>query len=229
MEKLIVGFTGKIGVGKTTVCKYLASMMNTYGYSTGLASFGDGLRFAMSREFMLHPSIMFDQKLKNKELQTLPGAEHLMKLVKKCPATSHLTETNTLRNLMQAYSQNGQRKENPDIWVDYLNERVNFMPNDIILVDDIRQKNELDYCRSNGVVFRIPPYKGYEFPENAKHPVESAIDDETEGINTIQEIAFGERHLMELAARIADYLIIYCKESEFDAVFNRMGFTTISK
>lgn len=228
MEKLIVGFTGKIGVGKTTTCLHLANLLNSNGYSTGLASFGDGLRFAMSREFRLHPSIMFDQQLKNKELGVLPGSEHLMKLVKNCPATAHLTETNTLRNLMQEYSQNGQRKENPDIWVDYLNERVNFMPNDIILVDDIRQKNELDYCRSNGIVFRIPPYKGYQFPEKANHAVESAIDDETEGINTIKELEFGEQNLINIAAKIADFLILFCKESEFDAVFQRMGFTTLS-
>lgn len=223
MSQFIIGFTGKIGVGKTTVSRMLSMYLNSMGYNTGLASFGDGLRFSMARDLNIPLGVLYDNSLKSKPIEVIPGHEDWMPYVDGCSATHGLKKTDLFRRVFQEYSQNGARLLNPDVWVDVLDERLKFMPNSIIVIDDIRQKNELEYCKERGVVFRITPYDGYESAGAHSHPVESAIDNEVEGINLLEIKGFGEHYLMRGVEQILFYVIQFFKEQEFNAVHQRLG------
>jgi hypothetical protein len=223
MSQFIIGFTGKIGVGKTTLSRMLAMYLNSSGYSAGLASFGDGLRFSMHRDLNIPLNVLYDNSLKAKPIEVIPGHEDWMPYVDGCSATHGLTVKDPLRRVFQEYSQNGARLLNPDVWVNVLAERIQFMPNSFIVIDDIRQKNELDFCKERGVVFRVTPYEGYELGAAHSHPVESAIDNEVEGINLLEVKGFGEQYLMRACEQILSYLMLYFKEQEFFTVHQRLG------
>lgn len=224
MSQFIIGFTGKIGVGKTTVSTLLCQILNSFGYRAGLASFGDGLRMSVARSLHIPLGVVYDHSLKGKPLEVIPGYEEFMPYIEGCSATAHLTPKSLFREVLQEYSQNGARLRDPDIWVNALHERLSLLPHEIIIIDDIRQKNELEYCKERGVVFRITPYDGYEDAGVvSKHPVESAIDHEVAGINLLEIDKFGTEYTIRAAQRVASYLMNFFKEQEFETVFQRMN------
>lgn len=222
MSQFIIGFTGKIGVGKTTVSTLLCQILNSFGYRAGLASFGDGLRMSVARNLHIPVGVVYDHSLKSKPLEVIPGYEEFMPYIEGCSATAHLTPKSLLREVLQEYSQNGARLRDPDVWVNALHERLELLPHEIIIIDDIRQKNELEYCKERGVVFRITPYKEYEDHPASSHPVESAIDNEVAGINLLEIDKFGTEYTIRAAQRVASYLMNFFKEQEFETVFQRL-------
>ena len=124
--------------------------------------------------------ILYDNKAKQKPIKELPGFENFYPAIQGCSATAHITPDDVLRKVYQDYAQSC-RQNNPDIWVDMLKNRAACLENQGVIcmvVDDVRQQNELDYCNESTYVYRIHEYDGYVNPAGSEHSVESGFPEE---------------------------------------------------
>ena len=221
---IIIGLTGKIGVGKTTIANMVVSILNANGYHSVTGSFGDGLRFSMNHNLEIPLDVLYDNKAKQKPIKELPGFETFYTAIQGCSATAHITPDDVLRKVYQDQAQ-ACRQKNPDIWVDLLKNRVNFLENAgviCMIVDDVRQQNELDYCNEKAYVFRIHEYDGYQNPSGSEHSVESGFPEKCEEILELYPRGYGEEYLWELAYKISKQIIISLKEVEYEHIMKFM-------
>lgn len=221
---IIIGLTGKIGVGKTTITNMIVPILNANGYHSVAGSFGDGLRFSMNHNLEIPFEILYDNKAKQKPIKELPGFETFYPAIQGCSATAHITPDDVLRKVYQDYAQ-ACRQKNPDVWVDMLKNRVNFLENNGIVcmvIDDVRQQNELEYCNESTYVFRIHEYDGYQNPAGSEHSVESGFPEKCEGILELYPRGYGAEYLQELAYKISQQVIFTFREIEYGHIMQFM-------
>lgn len=187
----IIGFSGKIGTGKTTVCKILVGMcISDYVYPVPhIMSFGDSLKEEASRVY----SFPLEWAYRRKDAK-----------VRICPAyvphqliDPEWDDEPTVREILQFYGNDIVRRRDPDHWVRFLDERIRAGDNDgqFVLIDDVRFPNELEYVRSHGVCYRLEPYEGWN--HSSEHTTETILDDAVFDDKFCPQ--FGTFHLREVA------------------------------
>lgn len=108
-------------------------------------------------------------------------------------------DTPTVREVLQFYATDIVRRKDPDHWVRVLDDRIRSLDDDqVVLVDDVRFPNELEYVRRHGVCYRLEPYEGWDHASG--HEAENMLDDAV--FDDVFCPQFGWYHLHEVARSV---------------------------
>lgn len=188
-KPLVIGLSGKIGCGKTTVSELLCQLLQTrLGMVVARTSFGGILKEAVAHLFGFPVEWCYciegkDQYVKlNRDFYVLKEDTKWFKddfcFTKQIAIVPHVKGL-TVRNLLQWWGTEVARRHNPDYWADLWLYKVRSSPiYNIILVDDVRFPNEVETIRNKvgiGGVYRIAPYVGWD--KHCEHESETALDD----------------------------------------------------
>lgn len=169
MQKYIIGISGKIGTGKTTLAGHLQRLLASENYVAEKFSFGDALKREVSRVFGVTLVDLYSQEGKAKSCTfEIDGLERTM----------------TLRQLLQWYGTEYTRAQCPHYWVDRLSEEIAQSDCRVAIIDDVRFEDEAEYSakpgRKKSMLLRLEPYAGWTCePSVAAHESETALDDYT--------------------------------------------------
>lgn len=173
---LLIGLSGKIQCGKS----HTAKMFEKIGFKR--VSFGDILKEECSDTYG-YP-LEWNYQEYNKAHRVI--------------ARTSLPRANmTVREVLQWHGTDYRRAEDPDYWVDRMNEKLTkivkkHLPSSIaVVIDDVRFPNEALYVHdSKGILTRIDPYDGY-IKKEPEHISETLLDD-YEGFDLRLKPAFGQ-------------------------------------
>jgi hypothetical protein len=162
---MIIGISGKCGVGKTTVANELVRWFGMRGAVAIRASFGDTLKDEVAEKFKINSWLMYTPEGKNTVIlhPDLPNPGGM-----------------TVGQILQWYGTDVVRRTDPDRWVRLVAEGVGGVGGAVVVVDDVRFPNEAIYCRKDhGMLVRLDPWPGWKMPEgrDPKHESETALDD----------------------------------------------------
>jgi len=149
---MIVGISGKMATGKTTLAKLLAELRGGR-----VASFADELREEVSCTFEIPRGQMRVRALKENMLVPV-GFQFL-----------------SLRQLLQWWGAL-RRETDADYWVKRLLSGVD--PVELVIIDDVRYRNEASAIRAaGGQLIRLDPYDGWQRGVGSDHLSETDLDD----------------------------------------------------
>lgn len=158
---MIVGISGKIGTGKSTVARYLHEHLFHAGYPVLRQPFAGLLKSEVAEKFGFPRA--FCDTTEGKDIVI----EHAL-----------LPRPMRVREILQWYGTDVIRAEEPDYWVmamDKLLEPVSSRT--VIIIDDVRFPNEADFVRrQGGLLVRLRPYNGWEPGPYANHESETILD-----------------------------------------------------
>lgn len=165
---MILGFSGKMGLGKTTACNMILKAIED-GEILGLETarkvgFGDMLKKEAAETYHFPLEFCYENKTAMIPLQADAPYRHEV-----------WGETASVREILQRYGTDFIRRRDPDHWVKaFAREVERDNKTRIFLVDDMRFPNEVAFIRKYGLCFRIEPYPGYKVV--SEHPTETALD-----------------------------------------------------
>lgn len=153
----LIGISGKIGCGKSTLSNLLA---NRLGWR--VLSFGGLLKDEASAVFGF-PRVWCDTP------------EGKRRTVKVGPSVG-LGATATVRQLLQYWGTDVCRKKDPDCWARAMARAVDSSARSVI-IDDVRFANEARMILGRGgILVRLDPYPGWKPGTHAEHESETALD-----------------------------------------------------
>jgi hypothetical protein len=162
---MIVGFSGKMGTGKTEVAHRICDRL---GGEPGciVAAFGSMLKQDVAQRF----GIAYDRLLTREGKAAVYFHPDLP------------SQSMTGRQILQWWGTDKVRMEDPDRWARMLGDELDDWavahPRGHVLVDDVRFPNEGDMImRRGGYVIRLDPWPGWIEGEDAGHESETAMDD----------------------------------------------------
>jgi hypothetical protein len=175
----IIGISGKIGTGKSTVAKFLISEKL---YNWNIVSFANLLKNEASRKYRFRIADAYSEEGKNLPVVLREGGSM------------------TIRQLLQKHGSD-MRSVDKDYWVNAMAVRLSMLsvyPG--VVIDDVRFMNELEYVKSkNGKIIRLNPYPGYD--KESDHESETALDGYKDFDMTFTP-EYGRSHLREVAMSI---------------------------
>lgn len=159
----VVGLSGKMGCGKSTVANYLLEMLP----GAVCFAFAGPLKIEASQIYGFPLELAYTEAGKNSTVM-LPDDKNPMG-----------TDTATVRRILQAHGML-RRTQTPGYWDDKMREslatlRGNGVP--CVVVDDVRFVSEANLIKSlGGFVFRINPYEGWNPGSAVNHESETSLD-----------------------------------------------------
>jgi hypothetical protein len=153
-ETFILGISGKMGSGKTTVSKLIQSI---YYDRFILRNFGDELKKEASDMYKYPLEWNYDQDLKKNKIinhKMLPRPDMYV------------------REVLQWHGTEFRRSQDYNYWIKKMDDYFNDIHRNLI-IDDVRFVNEADFVIDNGILFRI------EIPglDTGNHRSEIDLDD----------------------------------------------------
>jgi hypothetical protein len=151
----IIGLSGKIGVGKTTIAQYIIELLKGWQ----IASFADLIKQEAARKYDFDPALAYSKAGKETVIKLSDGSRK------------------TVRELLQHYGTDVVRAGDRDRWVRVMERNLMIARGKIpgVIIDDVRFPNEaLMVRRRAGLLVRIEPYPGYIAPSS--HISETALD-----------------------------------------------------
>ena len=179
----VVGLSGKIGTGKTTLANMFLRMM---GGATRRA-FGDPVKEEVAEKCNIPLEWMYDQDLK-------------LNIVPACKVEDFEFPEETVRERLQHYGTDFRRAQDPLYWIKLWTKQVLALAKDHvwILTDDLRFVEEVEAVRQFGkdaFIIRLDPYPEWVPGKYAEHISEMALDDYQDfdlrvapGFNTLPEL-----------------------------------------
>jgi hypothetical protein len=152
---MLIGISGKIGVGKTTLANEICKLS---GFTR--TAFGDVLKREVSERFGFDPQLCYSATGKEAVVfhPDFPNPNGAM----------------TVRQVLQWYGTDVCRKQHPGYWVRRMNEEI---PDGDVIIDDVRFPDEADFVRDRGgLLVRLLPYPEWIPGEFAEHKSETALD-----------------------------------------------------
>jgi hypothetical protein len=152
---MIIGLSGKMRVGKTTIANHLLKLLPEYVKK----SFGDFLKEETSEKFDYPLEWNYTEEGKNKTV--VHNDLYYGKM--------------TVRKILQWWGTDIIRAKYPNHWVEKMMEYT--INHKCVIIDDIRFPNEAYFVKQNGFLVRVKPYDGWQSDEYAMHESETALDD----------------------------------------------------
>lgn len=203
MNSLVIGFSGKIGTGKTTCARMLAQLLQEDTPPTRLVTvnaFGLTLKKEVSERYGIPLAWSTEAvpggKLFELELTPLEGEVMAVRKVPgmACPFYAWPNElvarewieagSVTVREILQWYGTEYARSLDPDYWVSAVHCHLEELAGDagperrcIMIMDDVRFPNELQWVNEFGACYRLEPYQGWKPGVNSDHVSETALDE----------------------------------------------------
>lgn len=154
---MIIGLTGNIGSGKDTVADEL---VRQFGFIK--MAFADSVRSDLCEMFRTPESYFSDRSLKEQQIGRLSLSNCTDKefvdfaLAKLGGSTyAQLDQPRSPRWLMRTYGTDYRRAQNPNYWVNRLNEKLQSLPpGPSVVVSDVRFNNEAEMIRQAGFTQR---------------------------------------------------------------------------
>ena len=154
---MILAFSGKIGVGKTTLADMIVERRPEYRR----VSFANALRFDLQSLFNAPNDKAARVSLSPEQLSLLG-------------VITALPEELTVREILQRRGQY-MRDAEPGYWVKRFH--AAYGDEDLLIVDDVRYPDEAGHIQSRGgQVHRIEPYPGWRPGPFGEHESETALD-----------------------------------------------------
>lgn len=169
MKKLLIGISGKMGSGKSTVAHMLQAAFQASGKVEILS--------------MASPLYKAQNLLYTQYSLTLEGDKD--------------------RDLLIAVGQWG-RDKHPDFWVEQFAKQIVKSKADVIICDDIRFKNEADFFKSKGLLFRL---EGEQRGENVDEDKSSNITETALDDYEFDNIITNDKSPAEMCGEIANVML----------------------
>lgn len=190
----IVGISGKIGVGKTTVARMLCDMVPTLER----AAFSDILTREVAEKYSVPLINFYDAK----ETPVQPTPERIA-----VGWPEHMkTQAMAVCDLMQWYGTDVVRAGNPLYWVAAMREHLREIRDGGVttaVIDDVRFPDEASMVReSGGLLVRIETYPGYSVPADMGALQNETALDGWKDWDRVFRPAYGEQHLREIAEEL---------------------------
>lgn len=186
-KPMYIGFSGKIGCGKTTMCVLLERLLKErMGLKVEIISFGATLKQKVAETFQFPLDWCYSTEGKCKYvkftqdhyvLEETHVTEEFAPYKKQISIIPHIKGM-SVRQLLQWWATEVARRHYSDYWVDAWKEAAKRSGADVILIDDVRFPNEVCAIKgedSFGGVFRLNPYDGWDYSSN--HESETALDE----------------------------------------------------
>lgn len=161
----IIGFSGKIKSGKDTAATYLVDLFYSNHINTCTISFGDALKEYVAALHNLDIRLLYSQEGKNTiipgyiKYKLQSGDNFNFEII---PDNKSKILANTYQVTIRdalIYHGNKLRNLNSNIWINYVKNRIDFSDlaeNDIIIIPDVRYKNEAKFVKdNNGILIRL--------------------------------------------------------------------------
>ncbi len=202
---MLVGFSGKIGTGKTTLANLLVDLLQSPRFyqriSATRIAFGDKLKEEAASIYEFPIRDAYENKDK---VISMPALSPIY-----LAPWKH--EQASIREVLQYYATEICRYRDEDYWIKAIDAKIKAIPTDearIVFIDDVRFTNELEYVKRHGVCYRLECYQGWQAGENANHISETALDNAN--FDKVYNPEYGQ--LEELAMCIRDLLVqLYSK------------------
>lgn len=167
----IIGISGKIGCGKTTLAKYIA--VRAQVKMAVRLSFGDLIKRECAAYFGFPVAWCYTQEGKEK---ALPHSNVVGR-------HTDLRPPMTVRQALQWYGTDFRRAQDPAYWLKALRSMIDAYAQHavggsvLIVIDDVRMPDEAALVLElGGKLVRLDPYPGWAPGEHAGHITETALD-----------------------------------------------------
>ena len=177
---ILIGLSGKLGVGKSTIARNLVSRLNNWQ----IASFADLLKQEAAKLYGFDVRLAYTEQGKATSIP-LPNGGSM-----------------SLRELLQWYGTDVVRAKNRDYWVQTMTQHLAVIRDKVagVVIDDVRFPNEAALVlRRKGLLVRIEPYPDYAL--TSRHASETALDGYKGFMLTLRP-NFGEEYLRQAADEI---------------------------
>ena len=144
---MILGISGKMGVGKTTIAEAIVKQTNQ---KYVIYNFADLLKHEVSVVFNIDIIDCYTEEGKNSKYNNSQA---------------------TIRDILQWYGSDIVRKQHPMHWVNAMRKVITESGNKNVIIPDVRFPNEDEFCDHT---IRINPYKGWD--KYSDHISETALD-----------------------------------------------------
>ena len=175
----MIGISGKMGTGKTTLATHLLALYGKEGINVRLTGFGDFVKDEVSMIYNFPRDWTLDDV----------GKAKLVKVPAEC-MPEHKPwgrDEATVRELMQYYATDFVRNHlNEYYWLNRMQESLAAWVADgskkdgdkrfLAIIHDVRFPNELQYVQNHGFSVRLHPYNAWKAGKNAGHASETALD-----------------------------------------------------
>lgn len=160
----VIGLSGKIGCGKTTVAQMLVESLP----GAVRMSFGDPVKRESAVIYGFPVELAYLEDGKSLEFVLSAAGKALLG-----------KDTATVREVLQYHGTQLRRAQDQHYWTNAMRQQIDAADAQYVVVDDVRFPDEADLIRAypGGSLYRLDAYPGWKPGSYAGHESETALDD----------------------------------------------------